>query len=340
MKFGTVMIVEKILRTVMGVEQGGETSATQTRRHFLKTASGIGATATVFGTTAAGSDEISIIGDANTPPKDYPMVSTRDHFDRNGNLNPGYSPTEYEKVGNWQKYRDGSDSEVIVFIHGWTVDEPWALEYTCGCAKAFEQNNYDEFVVGFSWDADYGDSLSAAGLDTFDGEFATTFWGIDLRWEESVIIAKKNGKKLAEWITDHLDGGGDPVRLVGHSLGVQVLVSALSDLQERGRKDAVESATFLGGAIDEESVEIDETYGQSIENVAKRCDNFLKWDDQKLGLMYRISEMDGAVGQFGIDNPFDAPQNYSDVNVTDQVTDHDSYPLPDDGCIPQVVETF
>lgn len=96
-----------------------------------------------------------------------------------------------------------------------------------------------EFVVGFTWDSDKGG-------------------GVDSGWNEAVGIARQNGPKLAQWIADHNDRGGAPVRIIGHSLGARVTAEALSNLRARGRFNAVESVTLLGGAIDDQEVETDD----------------------------------------------------------------------------------
>lgn len=297
---------------------GGGTDR-RTRRRFLKGATGAVASVAVLG--MGGSARAGDLGGDDgdyTAPSSFPEVSTRGQFTDDGDLKDGYSKTEYETVGDWESGR-GDDEELVVFVHGWSLDEADAKDaaYTCGVGLA--ENGYDEFTVGFTWDADQGEGLS---------------------WETGVDIATGNGPKLAQWVVDHVDGGGLPVRLVGHSLGARVVVEALASLQERGQENAVTSTTLLGGAIGETAVETDEAYGEAIEYATGAFDNFHKDDDLVLAIAYSVAEWAEAVGEEGIKNPWDAPENYTDHEVTWTVEDHNSYYEPGEGCMPDVVETF
>lgn len=321
--------------------------ATRTRRQFLKVAGVSAATLAAFGTAGTASAGLTKMDQGGyTAPDDYPIISTREHFDGDANLRSGYSPTEYEIEGDWAEYEAPSD-EILVFVHGWIHDEVRARNAAYTCDLSLQRNQYDEFTVGFSWDADHGDNpfdwLERIKIAIAEDDYEKAkelFENMNFAWDASVEIAKQNGKKLAEWITDHVDDGGGTVRLVAHSLGAQVTASTLAELHDRGRKDVIDSVTLLGGAIAEDVVELDEPYGPGIEDATKQFHNFHKYNDHMLGLGFTAQELDDAVGEVGIDNPWDGPSNYTDVNVTLSVPDHESYFEPDDGCISQVVKTF
>ncbi len=114
----------------------------------------------------------------------------------------------------------------------------------------------------------------------------------------------------------------------------------MASLHERGREDAVESVTLLGGAIGESVVEVNEAYGESIEYATTSFDNFHKDDDAVLGTAFSAAEWAEAVGETGVQSPDDAPENYTEHDVTETVADHNSYYEPGEGCLPTVVETF
>jgi len=280
------------------------------------TAVGVAGLTATSGTAVAGGNN----GDAEAP-HDYPIVSTRDHYEISwwGSVQraDGHTADDYDIEGNWDTYDDAE--EITMFVHGWNQDdsEDDAIDSAYTCELSLAQNGHDTFNVGFSWDSDKGG-------------------GIDQGWYEATEIADKNGPKLANWIRYETR----PVRLVGHSLGARVILSALDTLDDWREFDAVESVTLLGGAADDQAVSMQGAYGDAIEDVAGQFHNYYKTDDQVLSWAYSIGEFDTAVGEQGIEDGKPLPSNYEDHDVTDTVPDHGSYYEPGDGCIPQVVEEF
>jgi len=300
-------------------EGSSETGQRPTRRRFLvgagTAAAGI---ATMSGTAVAGGD-----GDDDLEvPGDYPLISTRNHFDITwyGSVYLTDSETGYQRDGNWSGYDNGEDV-VTVFVHGWGQSEEEGRNGAYICEQALADNSVDSFNVSYNWDSDKGG-------------------GIDQGWYEAKEIASRNGPKFADWITDFDRDDGRTLRIIAHSLGARVTASALQTLDGWDKSDIVDSVTFLGGAIDDQEVETDEPFGTAIENVTGQFDNYYKTDDGVLDWAYSTAEFDSAVGQYGIEDGSDAPSNYEDHNVTDTVPGHGSYYEPGEGCIPQVVEEF
>lgn len=306
--------------TCTAPESETESNATGSRRQFMRTTAGAavgvaGLTAT-SGTAVAGGDN----GSAEAP-HDYPLVSTRDHYEISwwGSVQQadGHNAYDYDIEGNWGKYDDAR--EIAMFVHGWNQDDgdDQDIDSAYTCELSLDRNDYDAFNVGFSWDSDKGG-------------------GLDQGWYEATEIADRNGPKLANWVwnTDR------PIRLVGHSLGARVVLSALETLDYWGATDAVRSATLLGGAADDQSVSTEERYGTAIESVTGQFDNYYKTDDQVLSWAYSLGEFDTAVGEQGIEDGKTPPSNYEDHDVTNTVPDHGSYYEPGDGCMPTVANDF
>ncbi|WP_101297784.1 DUF726 domain-containing protein [Halegenticoccus soli] len=290
---------------------------TRSRRTFLKRTSiaavgTLGAGALAGRAAAGGSD-----GDYQAPA-DYPLISTRGHFDDDGDLTAGNTAYNYYGEGNWAKYTESYHGEVIIFVHGWNLDDSTDADidsaYTC--ELALENSGVDQFNVGYSWDSDNGG------------------------WGTGKEIARKNGPKLANWIATHNDNGGDPVRIIAHSLGARVTCEALASLSAWGRSNAVLSVSLLGGAVDDQEVAKEYAYGSDIEYAAYSFSNYYKTDDAVLDWAYSTAEFDTAVGEEGIQDGTTPPYNYQEEDVTAIVPDHNSYYEPSDGCIPQVVDDF
>jgi esterase/lipase superfamily enzyme len=71
---------------------------------------------------------------------------------------------------------------------------------------SLNNNGYYMPVIGFSWDS----NVPQGG------------------WTVSTIIAKQNGPKLAQFISDFMDKcPHSKVRLIGHSMGARVTLSTL-----------------------------------------------------------------------------------------------------------------
>ncbi len=287
------------------------------RRTFIRSAAAAGS-ATVLGSGVAmagkgGDDDLDA-------PDDYPGVSTRDHFSINwyGAVEAERGTYDYDYRGDWEKYDHGD--ELQMFVHGWRNDENDGINAAYTNEQALIEQGYDETGVAYVWDSDKGG-------------------GIDDGWYEAQEIAQQNGPKLANFLTDWYHSDGRPVRLVAHSLGAQVVCSAMTYLHSWGYYDLVEDLVLLGGAADNGACALEGDYGQGLEYAAKRVLNAYKTDDAILEWAYSLGEFDSAVGETDVDGT--PPANWVSLNVTDVVPDHYSYPeLKADGGCMDVVTTY
>jgi len=266
--------------------------------------------AATSGSAAAGGDD----GDY-TAPGDYPMISTRGHFDDDGNYTDDGGTYNYYGEGDWAKYTESWHDELVVFVHGWNVEEAGARDGAYTAELALENQGTYETNVGFTWDSNRD-------------------------WWTAVDIAKKNGVKLAAWVTDHVDRGGDPLRLIAHSLGAQVAMSAVNHLAAWGYENVVESVSFVGAAVPDQSASTEDLYGSELQAAVYSVSNFYKTDDDVLNWAYQSAEWDTALGNEGIEDGLAVPYNYQEMDVSDIVPDHGSYYEPGEGCMAQVVDSF
>ncbi|WP_227133015.1 lipase family alpha/beta hydrolase [Halorubellus salinus] len=284
-----------------------------------------GAAAT--GTMAlAGTGLASAGGDGNDEldaPDDYPGVSTREHFDINwyGAVELDEGTYSYDSRGDWAKYDDGD--ELTLFVHGWRTEneDDGDINGAYTAEKALQEQGYDPTGAVYTWDADKGG-------------------GIDDGWYEAQEIAAQNGPKLANFLLDWQASDGRPVRLVAHSLGAQVVCSAMKNLRAWEYPNVVDSLVLVGGAADNEACAIDGEYGPGLEYAAESVLNCYKTDDTVLEWAYSLGELNTAVGESGVDGT--PPANMTERDVTDVVPDHYSYPelKEDGGCMDVVVENW
>jgi hypothetical protein len=292
------------------------------RRTFIRRAVATGTLATLgTGTATAGGKGGG--NDDLDAPQDFPGVSTRDHFGINwyGGVELLEGEQSYDYRGDWEQYDDGD--ELLLFVHGWQADDDEDDDIDGGytAAQALAEQGYDGTAAVYTWDADKGT-------------------GIDQGWYEAEAIARRNGPKLANFVTDWNAADGRPVRIVAHSLGAQVVCSTMEDLRSWGEEDAVQDVVLLGGAADDDDCALDGDWGPGLEYAAESVLNCYKTDDSVLEWAYSLGEWNTAVGEEGVEGT--APDNWTGVDVTDDVPDHYSYPelKEDGGCMDVVVDNW
>lgn len=287
-------------------------SGDRTRRTFLKTTGAAAGGLLAMGTASASS--------TSTFDGYSGIVSTRDDFDINWlgcvERTDGTTKTGYDTLGTIPGLDGSSPDELVIFVHGWAHDVDRARKKFRLVSDALRQNGVETPEIGYSWDSD------TATLE---------FW-------QAVEIASRNGWKLATFLEKlHRQSPGTDVRIIAHSLGAEVAAEAHEIMHEHDFNAKTTSLSFVGGAIDNDSVSLGGEYGQGLAHKVEQVDNFWKSDDQTLGIEYVAAMWDRAVGETGAEG--ETPDNYTDINV-DYVTEHDAYPKPDVGCMPDVVSRW
>ena len=263
-------------------------------------------------------------------------VSTRGHFDNmTGELLPGHNKTDYA-ASNIPGLQSGvCPNETAIIVHGWSLNQSKADERFVRANMSLDHENYHNYnnnnnsVVGFSWDANPNKN----------------------NWTISKSIAKDNGPKLAKFILDFkIKCPNTEVRLVAHSLGARVVLSALDSLYNNQKwnseKFKVTSVHLMGAAVDDEEISKDlsyilsnpaivknmsewydvygikSAYGKIIENVTSKFYNLFDPKDKALIHFYTMDENDTALGLKGKQEGITPPSNYIQTNVQDQILDY------------------
>ena len=151
-----------------------------------------------------------------------PIVSTRDYFNKETGISMSTHP--YNPLDNEIVNSICMRNEVVIYVHGvWTNEQNHSIYAIENAQEVFERLKmsledvgYNNPIIGFSWDSDT--EISPQG------------------WKYAKLIAKENGPKLAQFLLDlknycieHYDNNIE-IRLVGHSLGSRVILSALNSL--------------------------------------------------------------------------------------------------------------
>lgn len=217
--------------------------------------------------------------------KHIPRISTRGFYD----LDTGKTKNHKSYDLHPKKFFDTLDSvaEITIMIHGLRNNHSGALAKFHIAKQRLAQLGYSYPVIGFSYDS------NTKGVQYKSQEQKATNIG--------VIIAKKNGQNLAQFLVDtkkrfsHLK-----IRLVGHSLGSQVILSALEKLKN---KKLVESAYIFGASVPADVLTlkksgriIQKTINQKFVNYYSRHDGVLKYAFEQ-GLIPKPIGYSGAIGK-------------------------------------------
>ena len=186
------------------------------------------------------------------------------------------------------------------------------------------------------------------------------FWKGDTRltpfgWDTAKDNTVTAGHKLAEIIAEPKSMcPTDEVRLIAHSLGGRVVLSALDSLENNNNtrwkeeRHNITSVHLIGAAVDDEKISQDrydidyspfddgKVYGNAIERNVVNFTNLYNPEDDRLEKVdkseqqtdnqldvYPYYERDNALGSWGIQNAsidkIDIPANYEEKNVQNEI---------------------
>jgi len=213
-----------------------------------------------------------------------PRISTRGYYDlANGSTlkkNPYhlYPKKDFEKL-------IGS-KELTIMIHGLGNDNAGAVEKVIIARKKLRRLGYHYPVVGFSYDSNTtGGHLMA---------FAKHALSV------GQMIAKKNGRNLAIFIEDFKSiSPKTKIRLMGHSLGSQVILSTVERLFKFQNTGIIESVHFFGASIPS-NVPSSKKYGPLLQRVIRgKIVNYYSPNDEILFWGDKANYVSGPLGLHG-----------------------------------------
>jgi hypothetical protein len=265
------------------------------------------------------------------------MITTRGRLNYEGVQGLGYN-NSYSFLNISQLTQRPCPDEIAIFVHGWDINEDKAKERFDRVKLSLENNSYAQPLVGLSWDSDQA-------------------------WLSAKFVAKDNGPKLANFIVNttvtckQLEPDKNvKVRLIAHSLGARVVLSALDSLNKNpiwnNTNFKIASIHLMAAAVDDEEVSIypvdilnDPTnwgspksnYGKAIQEEVVEFDNLFSARDDVLepnptnpffpSQIYPSFEADRALGQSGYQKiPYDInittkslPKNYDELDVQSEI---------------------
>ncbi len=176
-------------------------------------------------------------------------------------------------------------------IHGLRNDNAGAVAKVLLAKKRLRKLGYSHPVIGFSYDS----NTTGAHL-TKHAKHALTV---------GQTIAKKNGRNLGIFIEDFKSINPKiKIRLMGHSLGSQIILSAIEYLAKKKQNiGIIESVYFFGASITKD-VPSSKKYGKLLQNIVHKkivnhyapTDEVLNWADNEKYVQGPLG-LNGAIGK-------------------------------------------
>jgi len=221
--------------------------------------------------------------------KPLPRISTRGYYDlSNGktlknNFYYLYPKKDFKKlVGS---------KEITIMIHGLRNDNAGAIAKVLLARNQLRKLRYVHPVIGYSYDS----NTTGAHLIKHAKHALAV----------GQTIAKKNGRNLGKFIEDFKKiSSRTKIRLMGHSLGSQVILSTVEYLAKKEQnKGIIESVHFFGASITED-VPSSKKYGKILQNVVNKkivnyyapTDDVLNWADKEKYVLGPLG-LNGTIGR-------------------------------------------
>jgi len=221
--------------------------------------------------------------------KIIPRISTRGYYDLThgktikNNSYFLYPKKEFDKL-------IGSP-ELTIMIHGLRNDKAGATAKVVLAKNRLRYLGYAFPVIGFSYDS----NTTGAHLKKH----------VKRALAAGQKIAKKNGRNLSLFIQDFKSASPKTrIRLMGHSLGSQVILSTIEHLAKKKQNIGIIDSIYFFGASITSDVPSSKKYGQLLDKVIKRkivnyyspTDEVLKWANNEKFVKGPLG-LDGAIGK-------------------------------------------
>ena len=181
--------------------------------------------------------------------------------------------------------------ELTIMIHGLQNDRAGAVAKVVLAKNRLRKLGYSYPVIGFSYDSNTTGSYSL----------------IHVKHALAVgqIIAKKNGRNLGKFIEDFkILSPKTKIRLIGHSLGSQVILSTVLYLAKKKKNSGIIDSVYFFGASITEDIPSSKKYSKILQNIVHKkiinhyapTDDVLYWSD-KMGYVHGPLGLKGAIGK-------------------------------------------
>ena len=214
-----------------------------------------------------------------------PRVTTRGYYD----LTDGKTLRDlrYSLYPSNLLKRLTSSEQICITVHGMRNNSAGATSKIRIASDRLTSLGYTHPVIGFSYDS------NTAGAHTKRHHTRALKTAYD--------ISKKNGYHLASFIKDMLKAApGIKIRLLGHSLGSDVIMNTILNLYRCDLRDSIETVHLFGASSTRS--DMSESYGTATEYVVLNgVANYYAPSDEVLSEAHDTGEAPYPAGLCGLD---------------------------------------
>jgi len=216
--------------------------------------------------------------------KIFPRISTRGFYNLDSGITIKNQPYHLYPKRSFDALIGAK--EITIMIHGLRNNAPGALTKFVTAKKRLAYLGYKNPVVGYSYDS------NTTGAQYISYALHALHTGL--------IIAGKNGRNLAKFVTDFTQKSPETkIRPMGHSLGAHVILSMIDNLARNAKnKGIIEAVYFFGGSIPSDALNSKNgSHAQRI--VATKIKNYYSPDDEVLRLADNWNWVNTPIGYKG-----------------------------------------
>ena len=216
--------------------------------------------------------------------KIFPRISTRGFYNLDSGITIKNQPYHLYPKRSFDALV--GTKEITIMIHGLRNNAPGSLTKFVIAKKRLAYLGYKNPVVGYSYDS------NTTGAQYISYALHALHIGL--------IIAGKNGRNLAKFVTDFKQKSPETkIRLMGHSLGAHVILSMIDNLARNAKnKGIIEAVYFFGGSIPSDALNSKNgSHAQRI--VATKIKNYYSPDDEVLRLADNWNWVNTPIGYRG-----------------------------------------
>lgn len=216
--------------------------------------------------------------------KIIPRISTRGYYDLTYGKTIKKNPYFLYPKKDFEKFV--GSKELVIMIHGLRNDNAGAIAKVILAKNRLSRLGYNFPVIGFSYDSNTTGAhlLKHAKRALSAGQ----------------VIARKNGRNLTMFIEDFKSASPKTkIRLMGHSLGSQVILSTVENLAKKNHNGIIESVYFFGASITSD-IPSSKKYGPLLDKVIRgKIVNYFSPTDEVLNWANKEKFVKGPLGLDG-----------------------------------------